>query len=111
MMERKLKTKKVSHESLSLSANWSDTEWKSFSDWMISMLKMGPATVVFTKKDGTERTMQCTLDPAALPKVVVKEDKKADRKKSDTSIAVYDIEAKGWRSFTIRSVKNFKFEI
>ena len=109
MPERKLKTKKVICDSPS--ANWSDIEWKSFSDWAISMLKMGPATVVFTKKDGTERTMQCTLEPDALPKVVVTEDKKADRKKSDTSIAVYDIEAKGWRSFTVRSVKQFKFEI
>jgi len=106
-----LKTKKISHESLSLSADWSDTEWKTFSDWMISMLKMGPATVVFTKKDGTERTMRCTLEPAALPKVKVTEDKKADRKKSDTSVAVYDTEAAGWRSFTVRSVKQFKFEI
>ena len=51
------------------------------------------------------------IEPNALPKVVVKEDKKTDRKKSDTSIAVYDIEAKGWRSFTIRSIKKFEFKI
>jgi hypothetical protein len=93
------------------SVEWTDVEWKTFADWAISMLKIGPATVVFTKKDGTERTMQCTLEPDVLPKVEVKEDKKTNRKQSDTSIAVYDIEAKGWRSFTIRAVKQFKFEM
>tara|TARA_R110000868_G_scaffold168243_1_gene402901 strand:- start:691 stop:1005 length:315 start_codon:yes stop_codon:yes gene_type:complete len=93
------------------SVEWTDVEWKTFADWAISMLKIGPATVVFTKKDGTERTMQCTLEPNVLPKVELKEDKKTNRKQSDTSIAVYDIEAKGWRSFTIRAVKQFKFEM
>jgi hypothetical protein len=93
------------------SVEWTDVEWKTFADWAISMLKIGPATVVFTKKDGTERTMQCTLEPDVLPKIEVKEDKKTNRKQSDTSIAVYDIEAKGWRSFTIRAVKQFKFEM
>jgi len=103
--------KKLMNSFESSSSHWTDGECKTFADWAISMLKMGPATVVFTKKDGTERIMQCTLEPNALPKVVVKEDKKTDRKKSDTSIAVYDIEAKGWRSFTIRSIKKFEFKI
>jgi hypothetical protein len=53
--------------------------------------------------------MQCTLKPNLLPKKEVKEDK-ADRKKSEHTIAVYDLEAKDWRSFTLKSVKRVSFE-
>ena len=84
--------------------DWTDKEWTMFSDWLQGMLRTTDVEVTFTKKDGTERVMRCTLDPAKLPKVEIKEDK-ASRKKSDTSIAVYDLEAAGWRSFVVKSIK------
>ena len=49
--------------------------------------------------------MECTLDPNVLPKVVVNEDApKREKKRSDTSLAVYDVKAEGWRSFIIKNV-------
>lgn len=63
--------------------------------------------VVFTKKDGTERSMKCTLRENLLPKQEIKEDTdpKKERKENPDVLAVYDLEAKGWRSFRIDSVK------
>lgn len=78
-------------------------------NWLISMLKMGPAKVIFTKKDGSERVMNCTLQE----EVAVRDEKKTDRVKTlnDEVLPVYDIDAKGWRSFRLDSVKQVSFEL
>jgi hypothetical protein len=81
-------------------------EFKTFNLWLRDMLKVGPLTVTFTKRDGTERVMRCTLCPEMLPPVVVTEDAepKKQRTVNEDVMAVYDLEAKGWRSFTLMSV-------
>jgi hypothetical protein len=63
-------------------------------------------SVVFKKKDGTERTMLCTLKAEHLPVVEKHEDDEAkkEKKQSDTNIAVWDLDKKAWRSFRIDSV-------
>ena len=71
------------------------------------LLKTCVVTVTFTKKDGTERVMKCTLKPDLLPPQVVNEDKPA-KKKSETSIAVYDLEISAWRSITYDSVSSIE---
>jgi hypothetical protein len=43
-----------------------------------------------------------------LPAVEIKEDK-TPRKQSTSSIAVYDLDAQGWRSFTVNAVKRVSF--
>jgi hypothetical protein len=91
-------------------ADWGDSEWNSFTVWLQGALKTNIVDVTFIKKDGTERLMKCTLDPALLPKVEIKEDAKP-RKESTTSMRVFDTEKNEWRSFTIRSIRNVKFTI
>jgi hypothetical protein len=86
-----------------------DHDWELFANWITEVLKENTVTVTFIKKDGSERVMRCTLNPELLPKVEVKENKES-RKKSETSIAVYDLEADGWRSFVTRSVKRVTIE-
>lgn len=88
---------------------WDDTKWQDFRKWLIGILNISEATITFIKNDGTERVMRCTLDPVVLPKAEIKEDKKP-RKKSDTTLAVYDIESNGWRSFVLKSVKSVHLE-
>lgn len=92
---------------------WTDKEWNTFRDWIKGVLQTTPeVTVTFTKKDGTERVMKCTLDPDILPKQEVKEGQdRTERLKTDTVMPVYDVEVKGWRSFTIKSVKRVEFSI
>ena len=70
-----------------------------------TLLKENVLTVTFTKKDGSNRVMSCTLRPDKLPPLKeVTEENQAQRKQSDTSIAVYDLEKNDWRSFRVDSV-------
>ena len=51
--------------------------------------------------------MNCTLQPSALPKQEIKENV-TERKRSETSLAVYDLDVQGWRSFVLTSVKEIE---
>jgi hypothetical protein len=95
---------------MNISDDWTDSDWDKFSEWLKSMLHIGPATVTFTKADGTDRVMKCTLEEDKLPKVVIKEDAKP-RKESTTSMRVFDLEKNEWRSFTIKKVKQVNISI
>lgn len=88
-------------------------------DWVKSLLQKGPVNVAFTKADGTDREMLCTLDPGQLPEVpvptgpvdgVVKESK--ERKKPDEhSLRVFDLDKKEWRSFRFDRLKKITCEL
>ena len=86
---------------------FSEQDWENFAQWLKGILTVDVATVTFTKKDGTERVMQCTLKPDLLPKTdpILSENKK-EKKSNPKILAVYDLEANGWRSFTIKSIKS-----
>jgi hypothetical protein len=80
--------------------------------WLKSMLQIGPATITFTKADGTERVMQCTLEAKELPPVVIKEDAKPRKETVSTkALRVFDLEKKEWRSFTTKNVKHIELII
>jgi len=68
--------------------------------------------VTFTKRDGTERVMRCTLKTEHLPVLPVVEftAAKTPRKQSDTTISVWDLDKSAWRSFAVDSVKSIKQE-
>lgn len=77
--------------------------------WLISHLKMGPVKIAFTKKDGSTRTMNCTLKED----LIVREGKKTDRTKSSNNevLSVFDLDANGWRSFRLENVYTISFEL
>jgi hypothetical protein len=76
------------------------------------MLKTNVITLNFTKKDGTERVMRCTLQPDLLPKVEHKTELKESKPITEqTAIPVYDLDNNGWRSFTLNTVKRVGFEL
>lgn len=87
-----------------------DNDIAVFRGWLKGVLTVQPATITFTKKDGTERVMNCTLRGDMLPVVEIKEDK-TPRKQNDNILSVYDLDAKGWRSFTVNAVKRVQFVI
>lgn len=83
-------------------------------EWFESLLKNEIVTITFTKKDGTERSMRCTLKQGLLPLTEVVESTEEDkpkRAKSETSVAVYDLDVEGWRAFSIDSVKTITFNL
>jgi WYL_2, Sm-like SH3 beta-barrel fold len=84
-----------------------------FVDWLSQMLKEMPVTVTFIKKDGTERTMKCTLNPNLIPQQPLLEETKEKKKKAvnENVMAVFDLEINAWRSFTTRSVIGVNFNL
>lgn len=98
----------------------SEKDSKLFKKWLKSHLKFGPVTVTFTKKDGTERVMECTTSPDLVPLVESKvhetnTDNPVDfpkvKKVNEDVMPVYDLESKAWKSFRWDSVKSVMFKI
>ncbi len=71
-------------------------------EYLKSLLKQGVCEVVFKKKDGTERTMNCTIRPTLLPERTITLKKK---KSNPEVLPVYDMDDKSWKSFRVKSVK------
>jgi hypothetical protein len=90
---------------------WDDNLWDSFTDFLKAGLSVATMTITFTKADGTERVMNCTLDPAVLPPAEPLAEGKTPRKQSTTSMRVFDTDLNEWRSFTIRKVKLVDFAV
>lgn len=67
-----------------------------------NMLHNGIINVKFTKKDGTERVMKCTL----LESIIKPYEKATDRDKkvNEDLISVWDVEKDAWRSFRYDSI-------
>jgi transaldolase len=88
-----------------------------FKKWLKSHLAYGPTTVIFTKKDGTERVMECTTNPSLVPKILQETPAidldvvKKERKVNEDVMPVYDLEAKAWKSFRWDSIKQVRFTL
>lgn len=79
-------------------------------DWLIGVLKSEEyVDVTFTKTDGSERQMRCTLNEDKIPADFAP--KNTERKKSDNVLPVFDVENQGWRSFRLDSIKNVQFHV
>lgn len=68
-------------------------------------LNDGTIQVIFTKKDGTERIMNCTLHEDYVPEI------KGTKAINPDVIAVYDVDADGWRSFRWDSIKKVNYGV
>jgi len=95
-------------------------------DWVKSLLNKQEITVRFTKADGTDRDMRCTLNwdliPAQPDKVITgpvdgivlegaKKPRKEPKEPDPAVIKVYDLEAKSWRSFRMDRLKKITAEL
>lgn len=80
-------------------------------DWLVSMLKQGEVLIKFTKVDGSERTMRCTLDESLMLPLPVSVESKRTKKQNDSVLAVYDIDKESWRSFRLDSISSIEINI
>ena len=69
---------------------------------LIKTLQMQVATVTFLKLDGDERIMTCTKSLKIIPEA---NHPKTDKKAKEGNVNVWDLNAKGWRSFKYDRVK------
>ena len=87
-------------------------------DWVRGLLQNSAVTVTFTKADGTDRDMLCTLDHSRIPVSVakpvsttapvdgiVRESKKPRKEPDPHSIRVFDLEKQEWRSFRFERLR------
>lgn len=77
-------------------------------DWLKGLLTEGIVKVTFTKKDGTERLMSCTLHPNEVEYVKTPT---REREPNMDVLPVFDTDKREWRSFRIDSVKKIEFTI
>jgi hypothetical protein len=84
-----------------------ETERQIYRDWVTGLLQSNTVVVEFIKTDGTLRTMSATLKPDV---VVITESKTGRAKKENPEVcSVWDIDARGWRSFRFDKVKSITF--
>jgi hypothetical protein len=87
-------------------------------EWVRGLLTNTEVTVTFTKADGTDRDMLCTLDHSRIPTKpiapttstapvdgIVRESKKPKKEPDPHSIRVFDLEKQEWRSFRFERLK------
>jgi hypothetical protein len=76
-------------------------------DGLIDMLRHNIVNVTFTKVNGDERVMRCTLNANYVPNAPSQNGELVvEGKATSNNIAAWDLEANGWRSFRVASVKN-----
>lgn len=80
---------------------------------MLVLLRSGVCQVLFTKVNGEERNMRCTLVRDMIPTDQtpnsVEATPDAEQPTSDV-IRVFDLNANGWRSFKVANVTKFDTE-
>ena len=75
-------------------------------DDLSKKLKESVAVVTFKKLDGDERTMTCTKDFNVIPK---ENHPKTEKQPPKGNITVWDVNAKGCRSFVYERVTKVQF--
>lgn len=75
-------------------------------DNLNELLRNNVATVTFTKVDGSERVMKCTLLKEYIPNAATKGQNVVSEETTNLNMSVWDVEAADWRSFRINSVKS-----
>ena len=70
---------------------------------IVERLRNGVCTVTFTKVDGSQRVMTCTLQSKYLPEEY-KNKAPVLTETVGNAISVWDINANGWRSFRVDNV-------
>ena len=84
-------------------------------EWVRGLLQNSEVTVTFTKADGTDRDMLCTLDGSRIPVSIakpvqsvdgiVRESRRPKKEPDPHSIRVFDLQKQEWRSFRFERLK------
>lgn len=89
-----------------------DTTDPQFQTWVRGLLhdtNVKNLRITFTKSDGTDREMQCTLVENLIPSDKVP--KGTGRVSTEETQRVFDLAKQEWRSFKWNAVKSIHFDI
>jgi hypothetical protein len=81
---------------------------KEGKQWLQNLIKTQDVKITFTKTDGSQRVIHCTL----LPEKIVAYEKKTEKTKqvNEDVLPVWDIKKQQWRSFRYDSIKIIEFK-
>ena len=79
-----------------------------FQTWLKGALHDAKSSVcvTFTKKDGSSRSMQCTLSEGRIPAEKQPKNQEASSQTSGSAVRVFDTDKQEWRSFRWDSITN-----
>jgi hypothetical protein len=75
-------------------------------DGLIDTLRHNIVTVTFTKVNGEERVMTCTLLSEHIPNAPTTNGELVIKESKNNTLSVWDMNANGWRSFRVENVKS-----
>lgn len=84
----------------------------NFKNLLRTKLQENEVSVTFTKRDGTQRAMLCTLSTSRIPGEHVPQgtgDTSSAETVSKEALRVFDLEKTAWRSFRYDSIKSVTF--
>lgn len=81
-----------------------DKEFDDFKATVLQNLRANNVSVRFTKADGSERTMLCTLVESKIPTDKLPKTEQAVSSTIGSAVRVFDVEKSEWRSFRFDSV-------
>ena len=91
-----------------------DKEFEEFKTWTLGVLhdnNVKDLCVTFTKADGTEREMYCTLVEGRIPTEKLPKAQQAGSQNTGSAVRVFDTEKGEWRSFRWESVIKVEFTL
>ena len=94
-----------------------EKEFEEFKTWTLGLLHdenlESGVCITFTKKDGSERKMQCTLVESKIPETKRPKSSNASENSSTvgSAVRVFDAERGEWRSFRWESVTKVEFTL
>jgi hypothetical protein len=91
--------------SLNGTTDQNEASWRN--EYLKDLLRETTVQLCFIKKDGTERNMLCTLKADLLPAQTDLEEAVQKKTPNPDVLAVWDLEAQGWRSFRYDSIIGF----
>lgn len=92
-----------------ITVNGNDPEFQSWVKGLLHDTNTKDLCITFTKSDGTDRKMYCTLVESDIPSD--KLPKGTGREAPATTQRVFDLDKQEWRSFKWESVKSVEFEV
>lgn len=86
-----------------------DPEFQTWVKGLLYDINVKNLRIVFTKSDGTDREMHCTLTESAIPSDKIP--KGTGREAPNGTQRVFDLDKQEWRSFKWEAVKSIHFDI
>lgn len=81
---------------------------EEFKEWLNEYLSESELTVIFTKKDGSDRTMRCTRNLDSIP--FDRHPKSTETVSATTdALRAFDLDLQEWRSFNISTLKHINW--